>query len=281
MHDHPIATTHSAPATWWVLLPLAIAAALYLVAAIRQGWPRRGRRWSPWRTAAWMLGIALIGIAISPPLASAAHTDLRMHMVQHLTLGMLAPLGLVLAAPVTLLLRTVPVDTGRALSRILRSRPLHALSHPLTALVLTIGGMALLYLSPLFAWSMDRPWLHWLINLHFLAAGYLFAWSIAGPDPAPRRPGIVMRAAVLVLSLGLHAFLGKLMYAHLLPRDVPFSPDEIREAAVLMYYGGDVAELLLAIALFASWYTQRRRQRQRHSRPNAITATRKTTPATA
>ena len=72
-----------------------------------------------------------------------------------------------------------------------------------------------------------------------------------------------MRVGVLVVSLGLHAFLAKLMYARLLPTGVPFSADEIGEAAVLMYYGGDLAELLLATALFATWYAQRRRQRQR------------------
>ena len=34
--------------------------------------------------------------------------------------------------------------------------------------------------------------------------------------------------------------------------------DGIQAAAQLMYYGGDLAELALAIALFAAWYRTRR-----------------------
>lgn len=270
MHDH--AHVHdAATGTWWVLLPLAVVAGLYLAGVWRHH--ARGREWYVWRTAGWLLGLLLVGIVLSPPVAAEAHANLRMHMVQHLTLGMVAPLGLVLAAPMTLLLRTVPVEAGRAVSRLFRSRPLHVLSHPVTALVLNIGGMYVLYLTPLFAWSMERPALHWLVNAHFLAAGYLFVWAIAGPDPAPRRPGFTMRVGVLVLSLGLHAFLGKLMYAHELPRGVAFTGDEIREAAVLMYYGGDIAELLLAVVLFATWYRQRQRQRRRAATRLALPAT--------
>ncbi|HYH11166.1 MAG TPA: cytochrome c oxidase assembly protein, partial [Thermomicrobiales bacterium] len=93
--------------------------------------------------------------------------------------------------------------------------------------------------------------------------GYLFAWSIAGPDPAPGRPGLTTRLAVLVTSIAAHAYLGKTMYAHLFPRGTHYSADEIEAAAELMYYGGDLAELLLAAALFATWYQQRRRTRER------------------
>jgi putative membrane protein len=128
---------------------------------------------------------------------------------------------------------------------------------------MNIGGMYLLYLTPLYAVSLQVPLLHGLVNIHFFAAGYLFAWSIAGPDPAPGRPGMATRVASLIAAIGLHAFLAKTMYANLLPHGVHIEIQEIREAAILMYYGGDVAELLLAVALFANWYLQRKRKRRR------------------
>ena len=264
MPDHPgqsLSHTTNTPFGWLVLVvPVAIWA-VYAMMVIRQG--QRGRSWPGWRSISFVAGIALTAAAVSPPVMGLAHHDLRGHMVQHLVLGMVAPLGLVLAAPVTLLLRTVPTGAGRAIARLLRSRPMRLLSHPTTALVLNIGGMYILYLTPLFALSMEYPSLHWLIMVHFLAAGYLFTWAIAGPDPAPHRPGITVRTIVLVLSLGLHAFLGKFMYAHLLPTSVPFEADQVKDAAVLMYYGGDFAEFLLAIVLFSGWYRLRQRQRQR------------------
>lgn len=248
---------------WWIVaLPLAVWTAYVLLAT---GQRQRGRHWSAWRTSSFTVGIILLAVAFSPPASALAHDSLHVHMVQHLVIGMFAPLALVLGAPMTLLIRAVPVTVGKLVSRVMRLRLFHLLTHPLTAMILTIGGMYLLYLTPLYAMSLDVPAVHGLVNIHFLVAGYLFTWSIAGPDPAPGRPSFIVRLAVLVASVGLHAFLGKLMYAYLHPRGVPFSAEEIREAAVLMYYGGDIAELLVAVALFASWYGQRRRRRLRQA----------------
>jgi hypothetical protein len=82
--------------------------------------------------------------------------DLRGHMAQHLLIGMFAPLGLVLAAPVTLALRTLPVKAARRLATLLRSRPARWVGHPVTALALNSGGMFLLYLTPLYAATLAR-----------------------------------------------------------------------------------------------------------------------------
>lgn len=238
-----------------LLAPLLIAAMLvapYIVAVHRQ----RPRRWSGWRTASWAAGSALLALAFAPALAALAHHDLRAHMAQHLLLGMFAPLGLVLAAPVTLILRALPVPAARRLVRLLGSRPLRWLSHPLSALALNIGGMYLLYLTPLYALSRQSVALHLAIHTHFLAAGCLFTWAIAGVDPAPHRAPWGVRLAVLFASIAAHATLAKLMYASGLPRGVA-DLAELRAAAQIMYYGGDLAELLLAIVLFSHWYRQR------------------------
>ncbi|HEV2131019.1 MAG TPA: cytochrome c oxidase assembly protein [Longimicrobiaceae bacterium] len=256
-------------------LTLAGMLSVYLVAAVRQR--RLARGWSGWRIASFVAGIVMLALAVSPPLTALAHHDLRGHMVHHLLLGMLAPLALVLAAPVTLALRTLPVHAGRRVSALLRSRPLHVIAHPVTALVLNVGGMYLFYLTPLYAATLTSPLLHGLVHLHFLAAGYLFAWAIAGPDPSPRRPGMRTRLAVLFIAMAAHSTLAKLMYAYAWPRGTPHGLDQIRAAAQLMYYGGDLAELLLAIALFATWYraSGRRYERLRSLRASGevVTAT--------
>lgn len=235
------------------LLLVAGITVAYLGAAYVQR--RANRYWSGWRIVAFTAGTLLLAIAISPPLVEWAHHDLRGHMVQHLLIGMLAPLGLVLAAPMTLLLRTLTVPSARRVTAALRSRPIHVLTHPVTALLLNIGGMYVLYATPLYAASFDAPVLHYLIYLHFFAAGYLFCWAIlAGPDPAPRPPSMAFRLGVLFVAMASHATLGKLMYGYLWPPNTHHSVEEIRTAAQIMYYGGDFAEVLLAIALFAMWY---------------------------
>ncbi|HEV2072647.1 MAG TPA: cytochrome c oxidase assembly protein [Thermomicrobiales bacterium] len=267
---HTNALEHSGG--WLIMLLLLIPLLLYLGAVMKEH--RRQRPWSKLRSLSYISAIALIAVAVSPMVTSATHHDPRGHMAQHLLLGMFAPLGLVLAAPITLLFRTLPLQAGRSLARFLRSRTGHLLSHPFMALVLNIGGMYVLYLTPLFRLSLSHPALHILVSVHFLAFGYLYIWAIAGPDPAPRRPGMRVRTAVLGTGIAAHAFLAKLMYAHALPAGTPFSTAEVRDAAMLMYYGGDVAEFLLAVALFASWYRGRRRSRaRRRARPVLVIST--------
>lgn len=251
---HPAHDAWNGTSLAWLVL-LGACAVTYLAAALRE---RRAGRWSGWRIAGFLCGVTLVAAASAGPIAARAHHDLRWHMVGHVLLGMLAPLGLVLAAPVTLLLRTLPHQAARRLARWLRSAPLHVLGHPFTAAVLDVGGMYLLYAAPLYALMLHSRVVHDLVHLHFLLAGCLFTWSIAGPDPAPRRPSRTIRLAALFIGMGSHALLAKLMYARGWPRGTPHDLAEIQQAAQWMYYGGDLTEVLLAAALFASWPALRR-----------------------
>ena len=148
----------------------AAPGALYLAGVV--GLRRSGRAWRAWRTITIAVGLVLVAAALFPPVEAAA-TGARGHLTQHLLLGMYAPLALVLGAPATLLLAALPV----------RSRPR-------VAAVLTVGGLYLLYLTPLYTLSARSALVHHPLHVHFLLAGYLFAWAVAGPDPAPRRPGM-------------------------------------------------------------------------------------------
>lgn len=225
----------------------------YFTAVFTQN--RIKRNWNRWRVVFFLAGSIVLAVAFLPQVVEWAHHDFRGHMIQHLLIGMIAPLGLVLSAPVTLVLRTLPNAAARDIIYLLRSPPLQVLSHPVTALGLNIGGMYILYLTPLYSISLQIPAVHYAVHIHFFLAGYLFCWSIlAGPDTAPHQPGMRFRLFILFISIGAHAILGKLMYGHLYPRFTHHSAEGIQAAAQLMYYGGDIAELLLAIALFTMWY---------------------------
>ncbi|WP_077693499.1 cytochrome c oxidase assembly protein [Nocardiopsis sp. BMP B8015] len=258
------------------LVLLAIALLAYTAAARRAR--RTPRGWNGLRTASFTLGVALLAAALLlPSLTHTAHHDPRVHMLQHLFIGMYAPLALVMAAPLTLGLRTLPATRRRPVARVLRSRPVHVLGHPATALLLDTGVLYLVHLTPLHTAMQTHPPVQALVYLHYLAAGYLFAWSLAGPDPAPRRPGTATRLTTLLLAIAAHSFLAKLLYAH--PHTWPPGAAHTalaEEAAQLMYYGGDLAELLLAVALFAGWYRRRSRtprplaERGAHAYPGAM-----------
>ncbi|MFE7954830.1 cytochrome c oxidase assembly protein [Streptomyces sp. NPDC057413] len=259
MHDmHPAGGQHStggAYATLTVLLLLAVAAG-YLLAVRRARRRNPALGWKRGRTLSFLAGLAVLALALLPPLAPAAHTDFRAHMAQHLLVGMYAPPALVLAAPVTVLLRALPPARARRVTAVLHSPPARLLAHPAVALTLSTGSLGVLYCTPLYNSLMDHPAGHGLMNAHFLASGLLFAHVIAGPDPAAARPGVRARLVCLGIAIAAHALLAQAMYGGFFI-DIHAPISQVRQGAELMYYGGDIAELLLAGALVTTWRPQR------------------------
>jgi putative membrane protein len=254
MPDH-----HAVPALGADLVlgsALLVGAIGYLAAAAAS----RGRgRWPAYRNTLWCGGLGAVAASALGPLSEAAHRDFPAHMAQHLLLGMLGPLLLVSAAPVTLALRVLPVSHGRRLSRLLASQPVRYVSHPVTAAVLNMGGLWILYTTGLYQAMREHQALHIVVHAHVLVAGYLLTFALVGVDPAPHRPGYSSRAAVLVLYLAAHAILAKYLYAHP-PAGMPSSQGQ--RGAMLMYYGGDAVALGLIVAFCSQWLAAARpRQR--------------------
>lgn len=260
-HDMP-AHGHDAGSSLleWLLPALVLLAAagayLLLVRRARRRNPVLG--WSRWRTTSFLTGSALLGTALLPPVAPFAHEDFRGHMAQHMLIGMYAPLALVLAAPVTLLLRTLSAARGRQLTTVLHSPPARLLAHPAVALALSPGSLAALYFTPLYNATTSHPVAHWLLHAHFLLSGCLFAYAIAGPDPAPARPTVRARLVCLGVAIAAHAIIAQLMYGGFWV-DIHAPIPQVQAGAEIMYYGGDIAELLLAAALVATWRPEPRR----------------------
>lgn len=243
MHEH-------APGLVLALaLPFAVALVTYLLAA-RAG-RGQGRPWPTARTTAWAAGVAIAASAPVIGFSSWFGGELAAHMMMHLLAGMLAPMLLVLGAPVTLALRSLATVPARRLARTLKSAPLRFVTHPVVA--------ALLNLVPL--WWIIQPstavalsangLLHSVVFAHVLFAGYLFTASIIGVDPSPHRASFALRAGVLVLAIAAHSIMAKLLVA-----GVPAGqPDvELEAAARLMYSGGDLLELMLVAVFCAQWY---------------------------
>src|SRR5206468_2314457 len=88
---------------------------VYLTAAARPS--PRGRRW-PRAHTAWFLAALLLAAAIYGPGPIAAHEDdPAVHVILHMLAMMaIAPL-LAFAAPITLLLRTLPIRARKAVVR--------------------------------------------------------------------------------------------------------------------------------------------------------------------
>lgn len=262
-HDHH----HQVSSAWigvesTLAIVLVTAALAYGVAARRPA-----GSWPVWRSILWAGGLVCIAAGMIGPLARAATTGFTEHMWVHLLIGMVGPLLLVLAAPITLALRVLPTAPARLLTGVLGSRPVQMITHPVVALVLNAGGVWVLYTTPLFHLMHSSLTVHVLVHLHVIIAGIVFTAALISPDPQPHRAGFRVRVGVMVVFIAAHSVLGKWLYAY--PPDGVEAQDA-RTGAQVMYYGGDVVDVLILVLLFAGWYTSG--PRPSLLRPNASSA---------
>lgn len=266
---------HGGPASWLPLVPLVLAALAYGVGVARLR--RRGDAWARRRLAAALAGLLVLAAALLPPITHRA-AEFPGHVVQHLLVSGLAPLLLALSAPVTLALRTLANPGRRVLLRALHSRLARVGLHPVVVVVVNLGGLYAFYLTPAYAAAQGQPALHAAVHLHMVAAGCLLSWYLVGVDPVPRRGGTATRLIVLVTAAAGHDVLAKLLYAHTLPLGGG-SAREIQAGAQLMFYGGSLVEVALAVALLAGWYARGGRDLRRAERRLLIATTGPTRPS--
>ncbi|MFF9485519.1 cytochrome c oxidase assembly protein [Streptomyces sp. NPDC014676] len=240
------------------------AAVVYVAAASRLR--RRGDAWPRWRDVSFSAGSTGLAWAVvgSPP--GGAFTA---HMVQHLIVGMTAPLLFVLARPLTLALRSLaPGSARRGLLALAHSRAAGWLVCPPLAALLDVGGLWLLYRTGLFAGMQHHAWLHAAVHVHVLAAGLLFTFAVCRLDPVRRRWSPTARGTTLLVAGAAHAVLAKSLYAAG-PPGTTFAAADLHTGAQIMYYGGDLVEAALAVVLAASWYQVTGRVRAARGRAKA------------
>ena len=174
---------------------------------------KRGDKWPVGRTVSFALAIATVDFATSGGLGVYAHFAFSFHMIAHMVLGMIAPIGFVLSAPVTLALRTLPI--GRTpderglrgtLIALIHSRYSVIMTNPIVALALFDGSLFVVYMTPVFGKLMNSHSGHLFMDLHFLLAGYLFFYVIVGVDPNPKKIPHIIRIIILFAAMSIHAF---------------------------------------------------------------------------
>lgn len=192
------------------LVACLVAAALYVAGVITLH--RRGDRWPINRTIFWLLGISLVIWTTNAGISVYAQVSVGLHMVQHMTMSMLAPMFLVLGGPFTLALRALrPSTTGRWGLREwivwgLHSPAAKIVTNPIVVFVIFSVSLFALYFTPLMAWLMGSHVGHLGMQLHFIASGYLFAWIVMGVDPVPKPLPYWARFGLILLMVGVHGF---------------------------------------------------------------------------
>ena len=264
---------------------LTLMVALYIKGVVVL--TKRGDKWPVGRTVAFALGIAATNFATSGGLGLYAQFSFSYHMMSHMVLGMIAPIGLVLGAPMTLALRTLPQGRNSE-ERGIRGSLLAALhskigviyTNPIVALAIFDGSLFALYFTDLFAVLMQSHVGHLFMSLHFLAAGFLFFFIIIGVDPNPRRVHYLVQIVILFAAMSIHAFFSVALmststlidngfYASL---QTPWLGDPLADQKLGGSIGwamGEIPILIALVATFINWMRDDSREAKRIDRNTA------------
>lgn len=257
-----------------------LALTLYAAAVVRlRG---RGDAWPVGRSVAWVLGVLSVAVTMCTALNEYGMVLFSVHMVQHMIISMLAPILLLLGAPVTLTLRALP-SAGRGrkgprelLVAVLHSRVLRVITHPAFTIPLFIASLYALYFTPVFDFLMRSTAGHLGMMAHFLLVGLAFFWPIMGVDPGPHRPGYLMRMLELFAGMPFHAFFGIALMMASEPMistyaDPPASLNvtalsDQTAAGGIAWAFSEIPSVLVLLALVFQWHRSDEREARRRDR---------------
>lgn len=269
-----------------ILGVLIFATALYIRGVVALS--RRGDKWPVGRTISFAIGISLLDYATSGGIGLYAHFSFQYHMIAHMVLSMIAPIAIVLSAPITLALRTLPIGREKgerglrgALLAALHAKPTAIWTHPVVALAIFDGSLFALYFTPLFGNLMTGHFGHMIMDFHFIGAGLLFFHVIVGIDPNPRKVHHLVRVVMLLAAMSIHAFFSVALmsandlidggYFALLNR--PWATDLLSDqkaGAAIGWAMGEIPIVVALIATFVQWSRSDAREAKRADRRSKV-----------
>jgi cytochrome c oxidase assembly factor CtaG len=208
---------------------------------------REGRQPHGWRQWCYAAGLVVLAAALSAPVDDIADQLLVAHMAEHLVIGDLAALLIVLGFTGPLL---APLLRMRVISR------LRVLAHPVVAVIVWALNFYAWHLPALYQAALRHDSIHALQHATFLAFGIAVWMALLGPLPKPSWFSnaarlvyiIIVRLAGTVLA-NVMIFSGSALYPYYNSGDAHWhiSPlaDQVAAAGLMM-----VEESLLTIGLF-------------------------------
>lgn len=190
------------------------AVALLALVAYLAGVRSLHRRRMPWpwhRTASFVVGIVTVLLVTATQVMGYAMTLFSVHMLQKMVLTVLSAMLLMLGAPVSLAIRTLPRNRAGGLARrlllgTLRSRTARTLAHPAVTTAIFIGSLYGIYFTPLFDLLMRSSAGNVAMLVLFLGTGLLAFGGAFAIGPWPHRPSPPARMVELMAPGPLHAF---------------------------------------------------------------------------
>jgi putative membrane protein len=258
------------------LTPVGVLAALYCVALVRRSGrgatePAMARS----RVFAGTAGIAVLAVALGPPLDTRAVGSLTAHMIQHVLLLTIAPPLLILGLVPSVVGTTLHDATGSRLERALGAAsaavervPVFVLT--VVALGLQTAALGVWHIPAIYDAAVARVPLHALEHLTFVLTGVAFWWIVAG---AGRRVGTAAAVLTIFIASLPGTLLGALMtlstspwYPHYAQHSFAAALQDQQLAGVVMWAVGGMAYVVAGAVFFVAWL--RDLERASPSRPN-------------
>jgi putative copper resistance protein D len=250
------------------LIALTLAWYLWSVLRLRS----KGRAWPVSRTVSFVFAELLLVVALISGLSAYDDTNFTIHTIQHICIGMIAPVFFALSAPMTLALQASKRRTQTTLLKVIHSPVGRILSNPLVTWPLYGGTLFALYFSGLYADTLRSNLLHQLVHVDLLMTGCLFYWPVIGIDPLPRRMNHGMKIGYLMLALPFHTILGMALESQTTPIAPGISLTDLHTGGGLMWVAGEAIGLFGTIAVFVQWLRADERAAKRHDRVNEAAA---------
>jgi len=163
---------------WGEFLPPLLAGGVYVPLYFKRAWnlQRQGRAVPPWRLVSFVAAVSIVVTVQLPPFDTMADEVLLAHMAQHLIIGEICSLFIVLGL------------TGAMLSPLLHmrfTRPLRVLTNPLIALALWAIDLYTWHLPFFYQLAIRHDLVHALEHASLLWFGVLLWLALLGPLPKP------------------------------------------------------------------------------------------------
>ena len=254
--------------TAWQFAPLVsvlltLLAAAYLACVRIVGRRHPARPWPAGRTAAFLLGLAVIAVATQSSVGVYDDVLFSIHMIQHLLLIMVAPPLLIFGRPVTLLLHVARNPLHARVKQVLRSPVVSGLTWPPVAVTLYAAVVVSTHLTPLMNLVLENEAVHDAEHALYLVAGYLYFLPVVGSEPVRWRLSAFGRYLLVLITMPVDTLVGVVLM--LVPRELfpayaragrtwgPGLVTDLHQGGLIMLAGSDLVMAVLAVTLAVSF----------------------------
>ena len=260
------------PWTAWNLNPLPtilVLAAAYFYLTGLANWDRPSHPVNNWQKASFFFGLFLIFFALQSPLDPLSDHLLSFHQAQHFLLRMVAPMFILLGAPLTPMLRGLPPWARQGIIRPLAKnyyvrRLYNLLTNPIFTIFFFLGSLYLWQFPGAFNLALRNDEVHALMHLTMSLSGFLFWWVVIDPPPHRSRLHYGLRVLYLGLIVLPNTLLGAAItfsespiYSAYAEVTQPYGLDLMTDqqlGGLMLWVPGDMMSIVASGIVMVMWY---------------------------